>query len=92
NGILSIDSFSLDAPRLSLSGTGAANLIEKTVNASGAVQMPGSTALPVTLTGSLTSPHYSLKKDGEKSDEKSKPMRLDIDIPGKIRNILQNQR
>ena len=90
NGQLSVDKLSMEAPRLSLSGSGDIDLVEKTINAAGSVQMPGSAALPVRLEGSLPSPRYSLESGS--STLSSKAIELDLNLPSQLRDILGSSR
>ena len=91
NGQLSVDRLAMEAPRLSLSGSGNVDLVEKTIDASGSVQIPGSAALPVRLEGSLPSPRYSLDADGNRTLS-SKAIDLDLNLPRQLRNILGSAR
>ena len=91
NGLLTVDRLSMEAPRLSLSGSGNIDLVEKTIDASGSVQMPGSAALPVRLEGSLPSPRYSLDGGGNRTLS-SKAIDLNLDLPSQLRDILGKSR
>ncbi|WP_418764495.1 AsmA-like C-terminal region-containing protein [Mailhella sp.] len=91
NGQLTVDKLSMEAPRLALNGSGQINLVDKTVDASGSIQMPGSAALPVRLEGELPTPSYSLANGGNRTLS-SKAIDLDLDLPRQLRDILGPQR
>lgn len=91
NGQLSVDKLTLEAPRISLNGSGNLDLVMKTINASGSIQMPGSAALPVRLEGELPSPQYSLESGGNRTLS-SKAIDLNLDLPRQLRDILGGQR
>ncbi len=91
NGMLSVDKLSLSAPRLSLSGSGDLDLPNKTIQASGSVQMPGSAALPVRLEGSLKDPEYSLESDGRNNMLSSRAIDLDLNLPSRLQDIISGQ-
>lgn len=91
NGMLSVDKLSLSAPRLSLSGSGNLDLPNKTIQASGSVQMPGSAALPVRLEGSLKDPEYSLESDVRNNTLSSRAIDLDLNLPSQLQDIISGQ-
>ncbi len=91
NGMLSVDKLSLSAPRLSLSGSGDLDLPNKTIQASGSVQMPGSAALPVRLEGSLKDPEYSLESDVRNNTLSSRAIDLDLNLPSQLQDIISGQ-
>jgi len=84
-GRLSIDRFSLDAPRLALSGTGELDLVKRTIDASGSIEMAGSSVLPVSLTGDLRAPQYSLEK---RKPGASSGMQLNLKLPRQLEQII----
>ena len=89
DGLLSVDKFTLEAPRLSLTGAGDIDLTQKTISASGSVQMAGSSVLPVKLEGELNAPRYSLEGSAAASRSlSSKAIELDLDLPRQIRDII----
>lgn len=89
SGQVTVDRLTLEAPRLSLSGSGDVDLVSRTIDASGSVQMPGSASLPVRLEGDLASPRYSLA--GEESKHTLSSKDLDLDLPRQLRDILGRQ-
>ena len=91
DGMLSVDKLSLSAPRLSLSGSGDLDLPNKTIQASGSVQMPGSAALPVRLEGSLKDPEYSLESDVRNNTLSSRAIDLDLNLPSQLQDIISGQ-
>lgn len=91
DGMLSVDKLSLSAPRLSLTGSGNLDLPNKTIQASGSVQMPGSAALPVRLEGSLKDPEYSLESDVRNNTLSSRAIDLDLNLPSQLQDILSGQ-
>lgn len=88
DGNLTVDRLSLDAARLSLSGSGTVNLMQRTVNATGAVQMAGTSALPVRLEGDLRDPRYSLESDSKSRTLSPKAIELDLSFSRDVRDIL----
>lgn len=88
SGQVAVDRLELEAPRLSLSGSGNVNLVDKTLDASGSVQMPGSASLPVRLEGDLNAPRYSLAGEEAKRTLSSKAIDLDLNLPRQLRDIL----
>ena len=88
DGLLFVEKLNLEAPRLSLSGSGELDLSQKTMNASGAVQMAGSSVLPVKLEGDIEHPRYSLENGNASRSLSSKAIELDLDIPRELRNFL----
>ena len=91
DGMLSVDKLSLSAPRLSLTGSGNLDLPNKTIQASGSVQMPGSAALPVRLEGSLKDPEYSLESDVRNNTLSSRAIDLDLNLPSQLQDIISGQ-
>ena len=91
DGTLQVDRFALEAPRLSLSGTGAVNLVERTIDASGSVEMAGSSALPVRLDGDLRSPRYSLD-DRNSRTLSPNAIELDLNFPSQSQDIIAGTR
>lgn len=91
NGMLSVDKLSLSAPRLSLTGSGNLDLPNKTIQASGSVQMSGSAALPVRLEGSLKDPEYSLESDVRNNTLSSRAIDLDLNLPSQLQDIISGQ-
>lgn len=91
DGMLSVDKLSLSAPRLSLTGSGDLDLPNKTIQASGSVQMPGSAALPVRLEGSLKDPEYSLESDVRNNTLSSRAIDLDLNLPSQLQDIISGQ-
>ena len=90
DGSLDVEKFSLEAPRLSLSGSGTVDLNERTIDASGSVEMAGSSALPVRLTGDLRSPRYSLEEKSSVSTYTLSPSAIELDLkfPRQLQDII----
>ena len=89
NGQVTVDRLTLEAPRLSLSGSGDVDLVARTIDASGSVLMPGSASLPVRLEGDLAAPRYSLAGEDARRPLSSKD--LDLDLPRQLRDLLGRQ-
>ena len=89
SGQVTVDRLTLEAPRLSLSGSGDVDLVARTLDASGSVLMPGSASLPVRLEGDLADPHYSLAGEDDSRPLSSKD--LDLDLPRQLRDLLGRQ-
>ena len=89
SGQVTVDRLTLEAPRLSLSGSGDVDLVARTIDASGSVLMPGSASLPVRLEGDLADPHYSLAGEDDSRPLSSKD--LDLDLPRQLRDLLGRQ-
>ena len=89
DGIFSVDRLTLDAARLSLSGSGTVDLVQKTVKAEGSVQVAGTSALPVRLEGDLRDPKYSLEGGSEQNRTLSpRAIELDLSFSRQVRDIL----
>lgn len=89
DGIFSVDRLTLDAARLSLSGSGTVDLVQKTVKAEGSVQVAGTSALPVRLEGDLRDPKYSLEGGSEQNRTLSpRAIELDLSFSKQVRDIL----
>lgn len=91
DGLLTVDRLSLEAPRLGLTGSGDLNLMEKTIDASGSVRMPGSAMLPVRLEGTLPSPDYSLDDNGAHTLS-SRAIDLNLNLPRQLQNLIDGYR
>ena len=91
DGALNVEKFALEAPRLSLTGTGVVDLAERTIDASGSVEMAGSSALPVRLTGALRSPHYSLDDKGSRNTLSPNAIELDLNFPSQLRDFINGR-
>ncbi len=89
SGQVTVDKLTLEAPRLSLSGSGNVDLVARTLDASGSVLMPGSASLPVRLEGDLAAPRYSLAGEDARRPLSSKD--LDLDLPRQLRDLLGRQ-
>lgn len=89
SGQVTVDKLTLEAPRLSLSGSGNVDLVARTLDASGSVLMPGSASLPVRLEGDLAAPRYSLA--GEDASRPLSSKDLDLDLPRQLRDLLGRQ-
>lgn len=89
SGQVTVDNLTLEAPRLSLSGSGNVDLVARTLDASGSVLMPGSASLPVRLEGDLAAPRYSLAGEDARRPLSSKD--LDLDLPRQLRDLLGRQ-
>ncbi len=87
-GRITIENFSLSAPRLSLSGSGELDLPGKKVDASGTLRIGGSTVLPVRLFGSIRDPQYSLDIRSGRNEPASIDITLDGDLSKKIDKLL----
>ena len=77
-GRISIQDFTLAAPRFSLSGKGMLDLPKKSIDAAGSMRIGGSTVLPVRLQGSVDKPRYSL----DMRSNADSPASLDITLDG----------
>ena len=89
DGVLTVDRLTLEAARLSLSGSGTVNLEQRTVDAEGSVQIAGTSAMPVRLEGDLREPKYSL--EGKKQNHTLSPraIELDLSFSDQVRDLLK---
>ncbi len=87
-GLFDIRSFTLEAPRFSLSGSGSLNLPKRTIDASGSMRMGGSTVLPVRLYGNIRSPKYSLDMSSNAHSPASLDLTLDGDLARQLDKII----
>ena len=89
DGTLTVDRLTLEAARLSLSGSGTVNLEQRTVDAEGSVQIAGTSAMPVRLEGDLREPKYSL--EGKKQNHTLSPraIELDLSFSDQVRDLLK---
>ena len=91
DGALNVEKFALEAPRLSLTGTGVVNLAERTIDASGSVEMAGSAVLPVRLDGDLRSPRYSLDDKSSRNTLSPNAIELDLNFPSQLSDIINGR-
>ncbi|WP_458399540.1 hypothetical protein [Mailhella sp.] len=87
-GRIDVDSFSLSAPRFSLSGKGLLDLPKKTIDAAGSMRIGGSTVLPVRLFGDVRDPQYSLDMRSNADTPASIDLTLDGDLAKQLDKII----
>jgi len=87
-GLITIDQFSLSAPRLSLSGSGDLDLPGKKIDAAGTLRAGGSTVLPVRLYGNVHDPRYSLDIRSSRKEPASIDITLDKNFSKQIDKLL----
>jgi hypothetical protein len=88
--MLTVDSFSLDASMISLTGKGRADLPEKTLDAAGTLVIANTSALPVRLAGTFDAPDYSFSS-GESSENGSGGERK-IDLTRQLKKLIGVER
>ena len=92
NGLVNIQKFSLSAPRAKLTGEGRIDLPKKNVDAAGALQLSGTSAIPVKVKGNLRAPDYSLSGKKNEKVYSDVSIELDLDLPKSIDKIISAPR
>jgi len=92
NGLMNIQNFSLSAPRAKLTGEGSIDLPKKKVDAAGALQISGTSAIPVKIKGSLHAPDYSLSAKKNEKVYSDVSIELNLDLPKHIDKIVSAPR
>lgn len=87
-GIMTLNTFAMEAPRLSLNCSGNIDLPERTIAAGGMLRVSGSSAFPVRIQGDLAAPHYTLDLPAGREGSQPKRIELDLKLPPSLHQFI----